>query len=123
MPNGTDVTGPRDLGVYDLAGNRITSAGSHARAGINQNQTVDVSTATLAPGMYYLAAVINGDGNTYALAGALLGGSGFRTAVLNATGYAIEAVPQFPLPDTAAFASADSIFLPIVKIGNHNVNM
>jgi hypothetical protein len=53
--NGDAVAGNLDLGVYDLAGNRLASTGSTAQAGVNTLQIVNLSASvSLAAGTYYL---------------------------------------------------------------------
>lgn len=53
--NGTAAGGGVDMGIYDLAWNRLVSTGAQTGTGNSVFQWIDVTDTALAPGRYYLA--------------------------------------------------------------------
>lgn len=104
--NGSAVSGNLDLGIYDARGTRLTSSGSVAQAGINSVQEVDVADVTLAPGLYYLAQVMDN------VTGTVIRFS--PNAVLCRAMGLFQMASAFPLPATATFAIVTSAFYSIV---------
>jgi len=65
LANAGNITGNVDLGVYDEAGTRLTSAGSTARSGVNTVQYLDVTHVQIGPGVYYLGIVASSTVGTF----------------------------------------------------------
>lgn len=57
--NGATVSGNIDVGVYDLAGTRIISAGSTAQAGTSVLQVFDVTDTLIGAGAYYIVVAMD----------------------------------------------------------------
>ncbi len=112
--NGATVSGNFDIGVLDRYGDRITSIGSTAQAGVSSIQQVAFgSPVTLDPGVYILALGIN---NTTATV--------FRTAtpaaLLSMAG--MRQFDSFPIPATApALAAMATDYLPVFGIASVDV--
>lgn len=112
--NGTVVSGNIDLGIYDLAGNRLASNGGTAQSGISSVQSVAMSaTVTLPPGTYYMAFVMdNTTGRIFRSAGwqeaRIIGGK--------------EQTSAYPLPDPMSLATdyapaSQTVVMAVVPVG------
>lgn len=104
--NGNPVSGNIDVGIYDVGGARLVSAGSTAQAGTDVVQEFNITDTTLNPGLYYLACALdNGTGrvsrwNPSAALGRALGVAEQTTA--------------FALPSSATFAALSSSYIPAI---------
>ena len=105
-----------DVGIYDQAGTLIVSSGSTAMSGTSATQTFDISDTVIGPGLFYLAAAI--DGTTGGILRANPGAAG--AALLQAAGVAQQA-SAFPLPANAVFASMAQAYLPIILLSIQTV--
>lgn len=103
--NGATAAGNQDVGIYDVAGNRLVSIGSTAQAGTNAMQVHDITDTALSPGRYYMALVNSGTTGTYAaktsIVAAACGGGGL-----------LQMATALPLPDPATYAAASSAYFP-----------
>jgi len=63
--NGTAVSGNLDVGVYDARGTRLVSAGTTAQSGTTTEQVIDVTDATIGPGLFYLAVTLDNTTGTF----------------------------------------------------------
>jgi hypothetical protein len=111
--NGSTTAGNRDLGVYDIEGNRLVSTGSITTTSSNsiQNSTISV---TLLPGLYYYAMSCASATNvTY----------GWTTAnAAQAAAYGCyQQASALPLPATATFAAMASSFIPLVVLSERSL--
>jgi len=96
--NGTAVSGNLDAGIYSAEGTKIVSSGSIAQAGTSAVQTVSLTATVLAPGLYYMALVLNNATGVVTVTSA----STFQ--ICRAMGMLKQAT-AFPLPATAAFVA------------------
>lgn len=104
-----------DIGIYDAAWNRKTSAGSTAHAGTSQWQFVDVTNVTLQPNVtYYVVLVVDGL-TTNRIRFHSIGGS---TLGMQLGGVKDSATSAFPLPDplTNMVDAATAVLVPIVAV-------
>lgn len=67
IPNGSNLTGTVDVGIYSSSGGLLLSAGSTARASASAVQYVAVADTVFQAGSYYLALVGSSTTGTYAL--------------------------------------------------------
>lgn len=97
-------SGNCDVGIYDVAKNRLVSAGSTAVAAAGF-QAINIADTVLTPGVYFLA--MNVDNTTAAVRGCL-------TALTpqQVCGVQQQAVGAVALPNPCTFANAASVFVP-----------
>lgn len=98
--NGGNISGHWDLGLYDVAGTRLSSTGSILHSGANTPQSASLTAdVTLQPNIpYYVAAVFDNTTATvrsYFVGGIPLGEWGLMTMAT-----------AFALPSTATFTKA-----------------
>lgn len=92
------------LGLYDLAGTRLTSGNASAST---SHMVIDVTDVTIGPGIYYLATLINsGSGDTY------YGYTSTTVTQLRALGIYYESGSS--LPATATFSQTSYSSLPVL---------
>lgn len=103
--NGTAVSGNLDIGLYTPEGTRIVSTGSTAQAGIGLWQEIDVTDTQLAPGWYYLAAVLDNTTGTHLR----LASSGVAKRL-----YGMMEELAFPLPASATFTACTQGNIPSI---------
>jgi hypothetical protein len=103
ISNGATVTGNLDLGLYSATGVRLVSTGSTAQSGVNTEQVISVTGTSIGPGLYYLAAAMDGTTGTV---------RAFSPAspVATSAGLLTEA-SAFSLPDTATFALSQTLIV------------
>jgi hypothetical protein len=65
VPNGSNITGNVDVGIYSAAGALLLSTGSTARANASAVQYIDVTNQVFQAGTYYLALVGSSTTGTY----------------------------------------------------------
>jgi hypothetical protein len=106
--NGTAVAGNIDVGVYDLAGNRLFSTGSVAQAGTSIFQRITINW-TLDPGHYLLALACSSASATFIR-------NGPSSEQQRSVGIKQMTAAGVPLPATATFAALASSYLPTVAI-------
>jgi hypothetical protein len=104
--NGATVSGNVDVGIYDVNGKRLVSAGSTAQAGASTIQTFDVTDTALEPGDYYLAMACDNITATFFCYKP-------NAQIMEAFGTWMQAT-AIPLPATATFATASSGFVPFL---------
>lgn len=104
--NGTAVSGNIDVGIYDLAGNRLVSAGSTAQAGTSTVQVFNVTDIALKPGVYMLALALD---NT---TGTITRSSTITTQMLRVAGVQ-QMASAFPLPSLATYATPSNAYAPV----------
>lgn len=108
--NGGTAAGNIDIGIYDAAGNRLTSSGAVAQAGTNAIQHFDITDYLLAPGSYYMAM-------SCSLGTATVWKSTGQSATFVGIAGCLSQASAHPLPATATFASA-IITIPFFGITN-----
>lgn len=97
VSNGSTASGNFDVGVYTAAGTLAVSKGSTAQTGTSTEQFVDVTDTQIGPGLYYLAAAMDGTtGTTTRIAPA--------APICAAMGILTEALGSVTLPTTATWA-------------------
>ncbi len=96
--NGATVSGNVDMGIYDVAGRRIVSAGSTAQAGTSVLQLFDITDTWLGRGLYYFGLAFD---NTTAT---ITRGAWSDARVGRTVGGTVQQATAFPLPTTATFA-------------------
>lgn len=104
--NGATVAGNVDVGIYDINGNRLVSAGGVAMAGASTVQVFDIADTALVPGDYYLAMACSSASATF-----------FRYQANAQVMEAFESYMQasaYPLPATATFVAATVGFVPML---------
>ena len=102
---GTGTGGNCDLGIYDVSGNRLVSAGATARPGASQEVIADVTDTTIGPGIYYLA-LVGDDTSTFMCFGMTLEPGRLTGAVQMASAYV--------LPATATYAALSNELVPSI---------
>lgn len=102
---GAASSGNIDMGIYDLAGNRLVSAGSTAMGTLNLVQVFDVTDLVLAPGVYYLGCAVN---NTTGTTSRFSAG----TVQTNRVAGIQEVASAFPLPATVTFGNPANSYIP-----------
>lgn len=112
--NGAAVSGNVDLGIYDLAGNRLVSTGSTAHAGTSAIQTFNITDTLLYPGVYYMAMNCSNTTSQFQR----WSGNVLATRLL---GVLTQAVGAVTLPNPATFTSTAISFFPIVGISSKTV--
>lgn len=102
-------SGNLDVGIYDVAGNRIVSKGSTAvgAAGI---QAVDITDTTLGPGAYFLAMSVDNITASFSRV------SSATTLVLESIGVQQQALGSVTLVDPATFANPASAYVPVMFV-------
>lgn len=108
--NGATVSGNIDVGIYDIAGTKISSSGSTAQAGVNAIQTFNVTDIAIGPGLFYLAGSMNNTTGAVAnssLSSAVVGDKAMGCFMQNTA---------FPLPATWTIASDGRNFVPVIGI-------
>lgn len=97
---GTPVAGQNFVGLYDSAGNRLASVNVDARTGTNTMFTETIS-ATLTPGLYWVAFVFNATTlpTIAGPAGLITAATNFNTTASN-NRWAVNGVSQTSLPAT-----------------------
>jgi hypothetical protein len=99
-------SGNVDVGIYDIAGNRLVSSGSTAGAGSSTTQAVDITDTVLNPGIYFFAIACDNTTATFwrvAWNLELLRGSGVQGVA-----------SSFPLPSTVTYANpTQGYWLPV----------
>lgn len=103
-------SGNADVGIYSLAGKRLTSAGS-TPVGVAGIQSFDVTDIILAPGAYYAAFVAS-------TTAAKIWGSALKgTTAVNMAAFGFgEMLAALPLPATATIAVMTSGSYPILYL-------
>lgn len=101
------AAGNVDVGIYDIRGNRLVSAGSTAVGGVGA-QVFDVADTFLNPGTYYLAMNVS-TVTTVAYARTAMAASYIR-----ACGLQQQAVGAVALPATATFATYAQAYQPFI---------
>lgn len=91
LQNGNN-SGTQDIGIYDLAGTRLTNIGATARSS-NVCQYFDVTDVVLSPGVYYFALLGSATAGTY-------DALGLDTRYVRAHGVLQEDVGASTLPST-----------------------
>lgn len=104
---GSVAGGNFDVGVYDTAGNKLTSSGATARTA-NVEVVANFTDVTLGPGVYYMAMAADGTNNYTALSPAQAG-------LVKAMGIK-EAGTSYTLPSTVTYATVSSAFIPSFAI-------
>ncbi len=125
LANGTAVSGNFDLGIYDsdaegLPRTRLVSTGSTTQSGTGDIQLVDISTISLAAGLYYLASAIdNATAQTLRILVAI--STAFTSAdIIHSLDGVFEEAGAFPLPTTATPVQLTSIrAAPLMYAGRH----
>lgn len=103
--NGNATAGNIDMGIYDLAGNRLVSSGSTPHSGSGGTvTTVTVASTYLPPGLYYFA--MAADSTTPSLT--MRTGS---VVLCRMMGFKVQST-AFTLPATATFATATAVLYP-----------
>jgi hypothetical protein len=101
--NGGTVSGNVDVGIYDLVGNLLISAGSTAQAGINSIQSVSLTATILSAGVYYAAMAM--DNATGTINECSIGNApGGRTFGIQ------QMASAFPLPNPATLVPSIFVF-------------
>lgn len=108
---GSGTTGNFDLGIYDLAGNRLVSTGSTAKTTSLSDRVIDVTDTDLLPGLYYLAMAVDTNAAAYVGTNAVSGTAGGATRMMGV----LEQATAFPLPATATFATATHNNVPAIS--------
>lgn len=106
----TGGTNNADIGLYDLAGNKLVSSGSTLVGTASTIQYLDVTDTTVGPGSYYLALVMNGTTATFQR-------QGYTNEMGKYTG-ALVMTSAFALPATATYAALAGVNVPIIGITN-----
>lgn len=105
--NGATASGNVDVGIYDLAGNRIVSGGGVAQTGTQTLQVSNIADTLLLPGVYFMALAM--DGTT---------GTARRINTISSTWLTVGGIRQastaYPLPSTVTLAAPASAFVPLV---------
>jgi len=109
--NGTVVSGNIDLGVFSVDGEKIVSKGATAQAGTSTLQILTM-TATLGPGMYYMA--VSADNTTATVLAGGLGGNLYWAQQLGL----LEAATQNPLATNPTFATLAAAIVPGIGIAS-----
>jgi len=65
ISNGATASGNLDLGLYDAKGTLLVSTGSTAQSGEAIEQIIDVTDTLISPGIYYIAAAMDGTTGTF----------------------------------------------------------
>ena len=107
--NGATASGNIDVGIYDQAGTRLTSAGSTAQSGTNALQAFDITDIQLGPGWFYLAGAASATATTVFRFGMGVVERCKLLGVLNQTS-------ALALPAVATFAIASEVNIPIVGL-------
>lgn len=116
VPNGSNITGNVDIGIYDIGGTRLLSTGSTLRASASAVQYIGVTDQVFQAGSYYLGLVGSSTTGTYlqaAIANAtrarVVGvleeqlGATTLPATMTGAAYTRTAIPQF------GFTQSDSL--------------
>lgn len=82
VPNGSNITGNVDVGIYSAAGTRLLSTGSTARANASAVQYIGVTDQVFQAGTYYLALVGSSTTGTYLQAAIAVASRGRVVGVL-----------------------------------------
>lgn len=102
------VSGNLDVGIYDLAGNRLVSSGSVAQANQNTAQIINITDTLLSAGTYYMAMAKDSVAQQVAWP---------HQALLIRVFGAQQMDTAFPLPATATFANPASAYIPWLSVG------
>lgn len=105
--NGTAVSGNIDVGIYDVGGKRLISAGTTAQAGTTTIQTFDITDTLLLPGLYYMAVALDNTTGTLGGYSGIIAGDGQAVGLL-------QQASAFVLPDPATFAAYAQTVCPLV---------
>jgi hypothetical protein len=111
--NGSAVSGNIDVGLYDEAGNRLTSAGSTAQAGTNTIQEFNIADLLLPRGTYYIGCALDNATGTIQ--------SNNAAAVRNSVLGMLEAASAFPLPNPVTFATMTTAYCPFIGIAGRTL--
>ena len=112
--NGAAVSGNIDVGVYDLAGTLLVSAGSTGQSGTTRVQVADVTDTALAAGTYYLAFVADTAGSTSRFLSVVP-----SAGICQALGILQQAAVTLPLATNASpatFAKGATAWVPMVGL-------
>jgi hypothetical protein len=108
IANGATASGNLDLGLYDAIGTRLVSAGSTAQSGTTTEQVIDITDTIIGPGLYYLAACMDGTTGTTARYAP-------TAPYLCSIGVLTEAVGSVTLPATATWTVNQTLaYYPIL---------
>lgn len=99
-------SGNLDVGIYDMNGVRLVSAGSTAVAAAGL-QIVNITDTPLSPGLYYLAMCV--DNTTAAFNRGSVG-----AVQSQVSGMQEQAVGAVTLPSTATFANPAASYCPVI---------
>lgn len=102
VQNGATASGNLDMGIYDAGGSRLVSMGSIIQSGTSTIQEVNIADTVLAPGLYYLACVLDNTTGTFQFFSS--------SAALSKPLGILEQTSAFVLPATATFASPSGTF-------------
>lgn len=102
-------SGNCDVGIYDVAGNRLVSKGSTAVAAAGF-QSIDITDTVLAPGVYFMA--MNVDNTTASFTRS----SAVSAVYQQVCGMQQQAVGAVTLPDPATFANPASAYIPMFGV-------
>lgn len=106
--SGTTGTGNLDGGIYDAAGNLLTSSGSTART-VSVENILNFTDVVLQPGLYYMALSHDSTQNIIRFP------MGTNIQFVRAMGVMKQA-SAFPLPSTATFATATAAYVPSMMV-------
>lgn len=102
---GSTGGGNFDIGIYDTAGNRLTSSGATARTATTTVNTTGMTNLDLFPDTWYYMAM-SADGTNNYIAGII--GAGFYEAM-----GVCEATSAYTLPNPATLARTTRAYLPL----------
>lgn len=111
--NGSAAGGGVDLGIYDLAWNRLISTGAQTGAGNGVWQWIDVTDTALAAGRYWLA---HSRDNTTANR-ALRYSQGQLLSVLQIAGVQDSATDAYPLPNPLTNMALATVVQSLYEVG------
>lgn len=109
VANGTAVSGNIDVGIYDMNGNRIVSAGSTAQTGTSVIQTFDITDTLLQAGLYYMALSADNTTSTFGGWSGLAAGDGQAMGLF-------QMASALALPNPATFASYAQTVCPLMAM-------
>ncbi len=109
--NGATITSSFDVGIYDVAGNRLVSTGSVAQSGASAIQVADITDTALNPGIYHMAMACG------ATATGLVRSTALPARMGRVCGAQEMSVTSGVLPNPASFAAMTRAFIPLLSIG------
>lgn len=110
---GTLAAGNFDIGIYDSAGSRLTSAGSTAKPASAVANTTTMTNYDLKPGLrYYMAFAADGTNNYFA---------GAQAAGLYEAMGVLESTTSFVLPASPTLSRTTRAYLPMFGLNLYTV--